>query len=232
MSKKIISVIMSLIVATSLIGCQNAGGTEEKKSEKTATTATDKSSEEDANLEGKWAEKYNLEETQKLFKEKLAKMEAVTKELGIKYNKDEKIKEENKVSVNDNSIYYDNAKPEANKIESMYFGMKTYGENLESGDISLKLSLNFDGESAIKNNNFDLGKTSFKKYIEAFTGQENRDYSDINKQIIEKLKNGEQVVINNTIDGLKEEIRATKTCIIYKLSTKKYKFADAELSMK
>jgi len=92
--------------------------------------------------------------------------------------------------------------------------------------------LNFDGESAIKNNNFDLGKTSFKKYIEAFTGQENRDYADINKQIIEKLKNGEQVVINNTIDGLKEEIRATKTCIIYKLSTKKYKFADAEFSMK
>lgn len=159
-------------------------------------------------------------------------MEAVTKELGIKYNKDEKIKEENKVSINDNSIYYDNAKPESNKIESMYFGMKTYGENLESGDITLKLSLNFDGEGAIKNNNFDLGKTSFKKYIETFTGQENRDYSDINKQIIEKLKNGEQVSINNTVDGLKEEIRATKTCIIYKLSTKKYKFADAEMSMK
>ena len=230
MSKKIISVIMSLIVATSLIGCQNSGGTEEKKVEKTATTE-DKSSEEDANLEGKWAEKYALEETQKLYKEKLAKMEAITKELGIKYSKDEKIRKENNVSINDNSIYYDNAKPEANKIESMYFGMKTYGENLESGDISLKLSLNFDGENAIKNNNFDLGKTSFKKYIEAFTGQENRDYSDINKQIIEKLKNGEQVVINNTIDGLKEEIRATKTCIIYKLSTKKYKFADAELSM-
>lgn len=231
MSKKIISVIMSLIIGTSLIGCQTLGGTEEKKVEKTATTE-DKSSEEDANLEGTWAEKYTLEETQKLFKEKLAKMETVTKELGIKYSKDEKIKEENKVSINDNSIYYDNAKPEANKIESMYFGMKTYGQNLESGDITLKLSLNFDGEGAIKDKNFDLGKTSFKKYIEAFTGQENRDYSDINKQIIEKLKNGEQVVINNTIDGLKEEIRATKTCIIYKLSTKKYKFADAELSMK
>lgn len=232
LSKKIISVIMSLIVATSLIGCQNSGGTEEKKTEKTATTAADKSSQEDDNLEGTWAQKYTLEETQKLFKEKLTKMEAVTKELGIKYSKDEKIREENKVSINDNSIYYDNTKPESNKIESMYFGMKTYGENLESGDITLKLSLNFDGENAIKNNNFDLGKTSFKKYIEAFTGQENRDFSDINKQILEKLKNGEQVVINNTVDGLKEEIRATKTCIIYKLSTKKYKFADAEMSMK
>jgi len=231
LSKKIISVIMSLIVVTSLIGCKNSGGTTEKKAEKTAATE-DKASDEDENLEGKWAEKYTLEETQKLFKEKLAKMETITKEIGIKYNKDEKIKEENKVSVNDNAIYYDNEKPEANKIESMYFGMKTYGQNLESGDISLKLSLNFDGEKAIKDNKFDLANTSFKKYIEAFTGQENRDYSSINKQIIEKLKNGETVEINNTIDGLKEEIRATKTCIIYKLSTKKYKFADAELSMK
>lgn len=230
MSKKIISVIMSLIVATSLIGCKNLVGTTEKKNEKTATE--DKASEADANLDGKWAQKYTLEETQKLFKEKLAKMENITKELSIKYTKDEKIKEENKVSVNDNSIYFDNKNPEANKIESMYFGMKTYGKNLEAGDISLKLSLNFDGEKAIKDNNFDLGKTSFKKYIEAFTGQENRDYSDINKKIIEKLKNGDEIEINNTIDGLKEEIIATKTYIIYKLSTKKYKFADAEMSMK
>lgn len=231
LSKKIISVIMSLIVVTSLIGCQNSNGTAEKKADK-ATSTEDKSSEEDANLEGKWAEKYKLEDTQKLFKEKLAKMETITKELGIKYTKDERIKQENKISVNDNSIYYDNEKAEANKIESMYFGMKTYGEKLESGDISLKLSLKFDGEKAIKDNNFDLGKTSFKKYIEAFTGQENRNYSDINKQIIEKLKTSDTVEINNTIDGLKEEIRATKTCIIYKLSTKKYKFADAEMSMK
>ena len=159
-------------------------------------------------------------------------MENITKELGVKYTKDEKIKKENQQSINDNSIYYDNDKPEANKIESMYFGMKTYGENLETGDISLKLSLKFDGENAIKNNDFDLGKTSFNKYIEAFTDQENRDYSDINKEIIDKLKNGDkEVEINNTIDGLKEEIIATKECIIYKLSTKKYKFADAEMSM-
>ena len=160
-------------------------------------------------------------------------MENITKELGVKYTKDEKIKKQDTQSINDNSIYYDNDKPEANKIESMYFGMKTYGDDLETGDISLKLSLKFDGENAIKNNDFDLGKTSFKKYIEAFVGQENIDYSDINKEIIDKLKNGDkEVEINNTLDGLKEEIIATKECIIYKLSTKKYKFADAEKSMK
>ena len=230
LSKKIISILMSLMVATSLIGCKTANVNTEKKTE---TATEDKIDTDDENLEGKWAKNYTLEETQKLFKEKLSKMENITKELGVKYTKDEKIKKEKEESINDNSIYYDNDKPEANKIESMYFGMKTYGDDLETGDICLKLSLKFDGENAIKNNDFDLGKTSFKKYIEAFVGQENIDYSDINKEIIDKLKNGDkEVEINNTLDGLKEEIIATKECIIYKLSTKKYKFADAEKSMK
>jgi RNA polymerase-interacting CarD/CdnL/TRCF family regulator len=220
-----------MIVATSLIGCKNSDGNIGKKTETAATVAVI-ADKDDEKLEGKWAEKHTLDETQKIFKEKSSKIENITKELGIKYTKDEKIKKENDESFNDKSIYFDNENPETNKIESMYFGMKTYGEKLETGDISLKLSLKFDGESAIKNNNFDLGKTSFSKYIQAFTDQENRDYSAINKEIIEKLKNGETVKINNTIDGLKEEIRATKTCIIYKLSTKKYKFSDAEMSMK
>lgn len=231
MSKKVISIIMSLIVAVSLIGCKNTAENTEKKTETAATTENDVNAM-DANLEGKWAENYTLDETQKLFKEKLSKMESMTKELGVKYKKDEKIKGEKEQSINDNSIYFDNDNPEANKIESMYFGMKTYGEKLETGEICLKLSLNFDGENAIKNNDFDLGKTSFSKYIAAFTGQEDRDYSDINKEIIQKLKNGDtEVKINNTIDGLKEEIVATKKYILYKLSTKKYKFADAEMSM-
>lgn len=229
MSKKIISVIMSIIVAASLIGCNSTKGNSDNK---TQTSKEDTADDSDKNLEGKWAKNYTLEDTQKLFKDKLSKMENITKELGVKYSKDDKVKKEKDESIDDNSIYFDNDKPEANKIESMYFGMKTYGDNLETGDISLKLSLKFDGESAIKNNNFDLGKTSFKKYIEAFTDQQNRDYSDINKEIIEKLKNGDnQVDINNTVDGLKEEVIATKECIIYKLSTKKYKFADGEKSM-
>lgn len=231
MSKKVISIVMSLIVVVSLIGCKSTAENTEKKTETAASTENNVNSM-DANLEGKWAEDYTLDETQKLFKEKLSKMEGITNELGVKYTKDEKIKKEKEQSINDNSIYFDNSNPEANKIESMYFGMKTYGEKLETGEICLKLSLNFDGENAIKNNEFDLGKTSFSKYIAAFTGQEDRDYSDINKEIIEKLKNGDaEVKINNTIDGLKEEIVATKEYILYKLSTKKYKFADAEMSM-
>lgn len=230
MPKKIISIFMSIVVATSLMACTSTATNTEKKTE---TTTENNSDDNDKSLEGKWAKNYTLGETQKLFKDKLSKMENITKDLGVKYSKDEKIKKENDQSINDNCIYFDNEKPEANKIESMYFGMKTYGDNLETGDITLKLSLKFDGEGAIKNNNFDLGKTSFKKYIEAFTDQQDRDYSNINKEIIEKLKNGDkQVEINNTVDGLKEQVLATKECIIYILSTKKYKFADGEMSMK
>ncbi|AGX41664.1 hypothetical protein [Clostridium saccharobutylicum] len=232
MSKKIISIMMSLLIATSLIGCGKTNDASQDKS-KTNTEDNINIDEKDKDLQGSWAKNYTLDQTKKLYNEKLAKIEGITKDFGLKYSKGEKIKEENGVSINDNSIYFDNEKPEKNKIESMYFGMKTYGEDLAYGDISLKLSLNFDGEGAIKNNNFDLGKTSFAKYIAAFTGQENRDYSQINKEIIQKLKNGDNdIKLDNTIDGLKEEILVTKECIIYNLSTKKYKFADADMSMK
>ena len=159
-------------------------------------------------------------------------MKEITEELGVKYSSDEVIKKEDDKTITDKSIYFDNENPENNKIESMYYGLKIYGENLEEGVISLKLTLKFDGENAVKNNDLDLGKTSFAKYIAAFTGEADRDYSDINKEILEKLASGDtEVRINNTIDGLNEEILASKDCIFYKLSTKKYKFADAEMSM-
>jgi hypothetical protein len=232
-SKKVISVVMSMIVAASLIGCGTTSNNSEDKSAQTQTSEEGTTDSKDENLSGKWAQNYTLAETQKMFKDKLSKMENITKELGVKYSEGDKVEDGDDESIDDNSMYYDNANPEANKIESMYFGMKTYGDDAATGDISLKLSLNFDGEDAIKNNDFDLGKTSFKKYIEAFTDQENIDFSNINKEIIEKLKNGDQQVdINDTVDGLKEEVLATKTCIIYTLSTKKYTFADGEMSMK
>ena len=234
MSKKILSIFMSMVVATSLVGCgskseENAKSVGSTRSVESQNTET---SEEDSELEGEWAKDCTLDETKKLYEDELKKMEDITKGFGIEYSKDEVIKNYDDVYITDNSMYYDNENAEANRISNMSFGLKLYGENLESGVIELKLLLNFDSENAIKNNNFDLGKTSFSKYISAFTGQENRDYSDINKEIIEKLKAGEnEVRINNTINGLKEEIIADKECIFYKLSTKKYIFADAEMSM-
>ena len=53
---------MSLIVVASLTGCNNTSGDAEKKVE----TATEDNV--DKNLEGKWAQNYTLDQTQKLFK--------------------------------------------------------------------------------------------------------------------------------------------------------------------
>lgn len=234
MSKKILGIVMSMIVATSLVGCGSIGGDNTKSSKSTSQVGSDntKTSEEDSQLQGEWAKNLTLDETKKIFETKLKKMKEVTKECGIDYSTDESSKNYDNTYITENSIYYDNKDAAANKISNMSFGLKLYGEKLESGVIELKVLLNFDSENAIKNNNFDLGKTSIAKYIAAFTGEENRDYSNINKEIIEKLKAGEdKVTINDTIDGLKEEIIADKQCIFYKLSTKKYVFADAEMSM-
>ena len=151
----------------------------------------------------------------------------------MKYSLDEKIKKIDGQQVTEKAIYFDNENPEMNKMESMYFGLKIYGEDLSSGEIQLKLSLKFDSKDAIESGKFDLGETAFAKYIEAFTGEENKDYSNINNTIIEQMKSGQEEVIvsNTTKDGLKEEYLADKDYIVYKLSTKKYVFANAEMSM-
>lgn len=234
MSKKIMSIFMSLIVAASFVGC-GSNSNENKVNKENYTDASESVNNNDSSNEesdGKWAQNYTLDETKKLYEENLKKMKDITDELGVEYTNDEVIKKEDDTTITEDSIYFDNENPENNKIESMYYGLKIYGENLEEGVISLKLTLKFDGENAVKNNDFDLGKTSFTKYIEAFTGESNRDYSEINKEILERLASGEtEIRINNTIDGLDEEILASNDCIFYKLSTKKYKFADAEMSM-
>ena len=235
MSKKIISIFMSIFVAASFVGCGSSNNESNSAKSVSSTENSENDTEtasSDGVTEGTWAKNYTLDEVKKMYEEKLTKMNEITDGLGVKYSDDEVIKKEDDTTITDKSIYFDNENPEKNKIESMYYGLKIYGENLEEGVISLKLTLNFDGENAVKNKDFDLGKTSFNNYIEAFTGEANRDYSSINKEIVDRLSNGEtEIRINNTIDGLNEEILASNDCIFYKLSTKKYKFSDAEMSM-
>ncbi|MDR5586165.1 MULTISPECIES: hypothetical protein [Clostridium] len=225
MSKRICAILMSLIITTSLIGC--IGIDSNKAEDNNNAKAVTEAKNSDENLQGSWAEDYSLEKTKGYFKDYLSKMEKVTEELGMKYSKEDVVKENDGNTISVNSIYFDNEKPDPNKIESMYFGMKVFGEDLSSGEIELKLSLNFDSAEAIKSGNFDLGNTSFNKYIAAFTGQSSRNYSEINKQIIDGLKSEKgEGIIENSIDGLKEEIRFNKNYIVYKLSTKTYNFKD------
>lgn len=89
MSKKLISIFMSIVVAASLAACTNTTSNTEKKAE---TTTESQSDEKDKALEGTWAKNYSLEQTQKLYKDRLAKIESITKESGLKYSKDEKVK--------------------------------------------------------------------------------------------------------------------------------------------
>lgn len=231
MSKKVTSILMSLILSVSLIGCGN--GKKDDVALKESNVPEQTTDAMDSYLQGEWAEDRTLEDLKTVFEEKLAKVEEVTKNMGLEYSIDEKVKKVDGAQVTEKAIYFDNENPDPNKMESMYFGMNIYGEDLSSGDIELKLSLKFDSKSAIESGKFDIGETSFATYIEAFTGEENRDYSNINNSIIEQLKNGQEEVIvsNSTDEGLKEEYLADKDYIVYKLSTKNYKFADAEMSM-
>ncbi|MBW6408802.1 hypothetical protein [Clostridium weizhouense] len=226
MSKKICSIIITLLISTSLAGCINIKGNDKEK-DINSKTKTEQKSE---NLEGSWAKNYSLDQTKSFFNSYLYKMEQITKELELDYSKEDVVKEEKDQIINTKSIYFDNKDPQANKMESMYFGMKIFDEDLSSGEIELKLSLKFDSKGAIENGDFDLGKTSFKRYIETFTGKIDRDYSSINKQIIDRLKNGEsEFIIEDNIDGLKEEIMVNKEYIIYKLATKKYDFKNPDM---
>lgn len=233
MSKKIASILMSLVLCVSLISCGNGKTEDEAAKENNTAQEQQKTDATDAYLTGEWAEDRTLDELKTVFDEKLTNVEKITKDTGLKYSLDEKIKKIDGQQVTEKAIYFDNENPEMNKMESMYFGLKIYGEDLSSGEIQLKLSLKFDSKDAIESGKFDLGETAFAKYIEAFTGEENKDYSNINNTIIEQMKSGQEEVIvsNTTKDGLKEEYLADKDYIVYKLSTKKYVFANAEMSM-
>lgn len=232
MSKRIASIIMSLILSVSLVSCSKADKEAEQKAEE-QKQEQQAEKKEDASLKGEYATDRTLDDLKKLYDEKAKSIESVTKDLGVEYTSDEKIYKIDGDQITDKAIYFDNEDPENFKMESMYFGMKIYGKDLTSGQIQLKLSLKFDGEKAVKDGDFDLGKTSFAKYIKAFTGEENKDYTEINKTILEKLKNGEkQIIVSRATDqGLKEEYIADNDYIVYKLSTKKFKFSDAEMSM-
>lgn len=228
MSKRILSIVVSLIVATSLVGCgsgSNKDGNDTTQAENNGIRVI----EEEEELEGSWAKNYTLKQVQGFYDDYAAKVEKITKDLGLEPKKEENIKTENDQTINEKVIYFDNENPDNNKMESMYFGLKTYGEDLSSGQITLKLSLKFDGEKAIADNSFDFGKTTCTKYVAAFTGQSDRNYSELNQKVLDGLKEGKsQIDFENNIDGLEEKIIVSKDYIIYKLSTKKYDFSKAD----
>jgi hypothetical protein len=220
-SKKIIVLAVVAIISASLIACTS------KSSEDTKSNTNTVTEENYQKLEGEWANDVTMDELKSKYNSLLAKVEAKTKEYKLEYKKSEEVKEEKGETVNKNYIYLDQKNPEKNRLESLYFGLNIYGEDLNQGQITMKLSLNFDGEKALKDGEIKFQDTSIAAYSKLFTNEANRDFSDINDKILEVLKSDKaEGVIENSIDGLYEEFTVTKDYIVYKIETKKLDFVD------
>lgn len=214
MSKKIISMLMLAVVATSLIGCKS---NKEQSNNNTSTVSMEESYE---NLEGPWATDLTLKEFDERYADLLKKVKDKTEEYGLKYTEEEVVREDNNSYIN---VTNEGAKK--NKLESMDFGRKFFGSDLTSGQITMKILMNFDGEKALSENSFKFEDTSLAKYSAIFSGEEKRDYSEINSKILDTLKSEKgEGVFQSSINGLYEEFVVSKEYIVYTLKTKKFEF--------
>lgn len=226
MSKKILAMAIIALISINLMAC-SSNNTE--VSPDTTTSKSNTVTEDNySKLEGTWAKDITIDELKAKYNTLLVDVEAKTKEFGLTYQKEETVKEENKETVNKNYIYLDQKNPEKNRLESLYFGLSIYGSDLSMGQITMKLSLNFDGDKALKSGKFNFEDTSLADYSEIITKDPKRDYSDINKKILDVLKSeNSEGVIKSSVDGLYEEFTVNKEFIVYKIETKKIDFAKA-----
>ena len=228
MVKKTIAVLIATTIVFSLAGCGSKK--DDKKEQDTAKKIelNIDDQEQFKDLKGDWIRDFTYDDFNKETNELMGKVEETTKSLGLEYQKDEKVQDINGNTANVKSIYLDNKNPENNRLESMQFQSQFIGKAQEYGRIQMKLSLKFDGEGAIKDNNFNLGDTAIAKYAEIMTKVPNRDYKDINNKIMDIIK-GEKSegVVKDSINGLEEEFAVSKDYIVYTLSTKIYEFEKA-----
>ena len=226
MIKKILIAILSGITIMSLVACSPSSKSDqnEKTVEESAKT---KESEKTFIGEGEWAKDYTLEEVTKLNDEITARIEEKANHYGLDYVKEEKIKEENNESVNDRHIYTDNLNPEPNRMESMYYGFKTYGTDMARGSLNLKIGFKLDLDQIKNEDKFDLKETSIANFSEAMTNVTDRDYSEINEKIIDIVKNNNSDgTIETNLDGLVETITIKDDFLLYKIDSKMYNFKN------
>ncbi|GAB6169322.1 hypothetical protein JCM1393_17820 [Clostridium carnis] len=216
MIRKIVIALLSGILAISLVACNNK---EEKKvEEKQIPKVTQKE------VPGEWSKNYSKEEVTALHKQILQRVEDLVAGYGLEYKKEEKVKEEKGETVNDNYIYVDNLNPEPNRMESMYYGFKMYGTDMSQGALELKIGFNLDVEQVKSTGDFNFGDTSLAAFSKSVTGVENRDYTELNKQIYEAVSKGKQETIENNLDGLVETITIKDKFLLYKIDSKRYEF--------
>lgn len=223
MSKKLIALVLGTMMTVSLVGCVNKENKEEN-----AKKFSISNNEKYSDLDGEWSKDITLKTFDEKFDELFVQVRDKSKYYGLTFNEkgDESVKQEKGRTISKKYIYFDNESPEKNRLESLYFVRKLFGDDLSSGQITMKLSLNFDGEGALTGENkFDFADTSLAAYSEIMTREKDRDYSKINEEIIKILKSDSgEGVYQNTINGLYEEYTVNKEYIVYTLETKELQF--------
>ena len=210
MKKKAISLALVAILAISAVGC-SSNNNEAKTSEENKTTV-----ENVDILPGKWSEDYTRDEVKELYKKSLASVESTAKGYSLDYDvTEDEIKEENGESVNDSYVYFDI--PEAERLESLYFGFKQYGSDLANGKLEMKLGYKLDKKTILEGGKFEFENLSLASFSQAFTGDYERDYTELDKQIYDAIKNGTEEgiqTITNNVDGLKETVTITEDFLL------------------
>ena len=222
MKRNVIALALCTVLAISVVGC-SSNNTENKN----IASDNSKIAIEDTDiLSGTWSEDYSRDEVKSLFDKALASVESTAKGYSLEYEVTEnEIKEENGESTNDIYVYLDI--PEAERLESMYFGFKQYGSDLASGKLEMKMGYNLDRKTILEGQKFEFENLSLAAFSQAFTGNYERDYTELDKQIYDIIKNGtgdEIQTIENNLDGLKETITITDDFLFYKLESRVYNF--------
>ena len=222
MKRNVIALALCTVLAISVVGCSsNNDGSKSLASDNSRTAVEDTEV-----LPGTWSEEYSRDEVKALYDKALASVESTAKGYSLEYEVTEnEIKEENSESINDTYIYLDI--PEAERLESMYFGFKQYGSDLASGKLEMKMGYNLDKKTILEGQKFEFENLSLAAFSQAFTGDYDRDYTELDKQIYDIIKNGtgdEIQTIENNLDGLKETITITDDFLLYKLESRIYNF--------
>lgn len=220
MLKKVLLILVSGIMAASLVSCGNS-----KKQEVSETKEPVKVEEKVFIGEGEWASDYTKDQVSVLNSEISTRIEDVARFYDLEYSKEEKVKESNGETINDNNIYVDNLNPEPNRMESMYYGFKMYGEDMASGSLNLKIGFKLDVNQIKTEDKFNFEETSIAEFSEAMTNNPERDYSELDSQIKDIIinKNAEGTIETN-LNGLVETITIKDDFLLYKLDSKKYDF--------
>lgn len=220
MLKKVLLILVSGIMAASLVSCGNS-----KKQEASETKEPVKVEEKVFIGEGEWASDYTKDQVSVLNSEISTRIEDVARFYGLEYSKEEKVKETNGETINDNNIYVDNLNPEPNRMESMYYGFKIYGEDMASGSLNLKIGFKLDVNQIKTEDKFNFEETSIAEFSEAMTNNPERDYSELDSQIKDIIINkNEEGTIETNLNGLVETITIKGDFLLYKLDSKKYDF--------